>query len=199
MPILFVVIGVLFLLIVFGFEKLFDFKSRYLLLLFIFIFEVGYFVGNVEVLNISFNVCHLLVFFALLALVINLINLRLFLIAIISSLIYYLVSSLGYVLSNISWLIDCYYLLLFLCCVLKFEYKKCVAFLLLNLLGVLLIDLYFDFQKYTFAELNFINAYNFIFLYSLFCLMILLIRRGICYGKKNYTFASFMCYNYCKC
>ena len=198
MPILFVIMGVLFLLIAFGFDDLFNIKHRLCLLVFIFAFEVGFFVGNVETLNISFNVCHLLVLFVLLALVINSINFKLLLIAIISCLIYYLLSSFGYVFSDNSLLVDCYFLLLFLLCLLRFKYKKSVAFLLLSLLGVLLIDLYFDFQKYTFAELNFVNVYNLIFLYSLFYLMILLIRRGICDGKKNYTCTSFMCYDFCK-
>jgi hypothetical protein len=204
MPILFVVFGIFLLLIVGNVIKVFDTKKRFVIIFFLLAFEVSFFVGGIEFNDIEFNVIHLILYFVLFSLLVNKLNYRVVLVSIICCLLYYLIASTFDVYVYTS-LFKCYLVLLvFLSLFFDFDFRINLVFLLLTFMGLLLINVYLEFNRFTFAKLDFLNIFNLIFVYVLLYIMVNSIRGNFIYGKKvsNYTsFADnacckFECYKY---
>lgn len=181
MPAIFLCSGIIFILELFNSNKqLFDKK----LMLFCLLFCVGFFIGNISVTDINFNIFHLVSFFIFLSFFINSLSISGFLISIIFVLAYYLILDLN------EEMFYSFYKLVFILLsiipsfVIKNSVSKFCQFLISSL-GMLVVNVNFDIQLFTFSTIDFLFLYNLGFVY-LFVLFLNYNLKGIRYAKKDY-------------
>jgi len=190
MPILFSLVGVVIILILFNVIVFRNNFCKYIFLICGIIFECGFFFGDFTFVDVSFNVFHLILYFILFAFVVHDLRIIDVICSMLFSLLFYLILSL----LNFQFFETFYNIficILFIRCFCFSSFNRSFSFLLMSLLGVTCVNLFYQIEMLTIAEINFIDLYNLIFLFLVFFATIHSFRRKMFYDKKsifNYIF-----------
>lgn len=188
MPIVFILTGLYLIFIFFNFDNK-NFKlNKISLISFLIFIEVGYFVGDFVIVNLSINIFHLISLFLFFYLYSLKFNLSILLISIIVSLIYYLL--IDRVLN-----IDFIFILFSILPVFIFdETVNRFAVLVSNSIFMLLVKVYFEIDFYTMSSIDFDLFFQSVIVFVLLNIVHFYKRilfLGECDVKKGFTNYNF--------
>lgn len=189
MPIIFSVVGVVGILFLFNIIKLKDSKTKIKLIITCSIFEGGFFVGNLYVANIYFNFLHLIIFFILLSSVISYLTFSGLIVSLLLPFLFFLfLLILNYKYFNFLYFI--FMVFSFRILLNLSTFFQAISNLLVSLLGYICVDVFYQINMISFAEINFIFVYNILLIFILIYFVIFCLRRCCLYEKI--TFYNFI-------
>ena len=181
MPIIFIICGIFELLIIFDVITFKKKISKIFSVIFLMVFLVSFFIGNVSVCDIAFNVIHAFVFVLLFFRFAVRVTFRLVLLAV-------LIISIYYFLITASFVVDVG-VVSFLCLLLGALFSRGMdqkfGMVLLLSYGILIIDLVGEYGMATFATIDFVNVFTLMIKVFLVDIVIRKIIGEMSYEIKN--------------